>query len=158
MTIRVLFMLALVGLITTLPLQGQPGGGRGGMGGMRNVQGGGIEQSIAFLMFDEKVALTDQQLIKLRAALKDKYARQREVGEQIRAAMEEAGADFGAVRETMMSMRETREQLNEEVKVLIAGVLNEDQAVAFEKHQREQQQMRRGFGGGRGRGQWGGGG
>ena len=115
-----------------------------------------VEQILAFLAFDEKMKVSDEQFVGLRSVLKDAYAKQQEMGQEMRQAMQDSEGDREAMREKMMSMREVIGQANQEMKEKIAAVLDEKQVVRLEKHLEELQERGGGFGGrggfGRGRG------
>jgi len=156
-THKITLLLLATGLLSTLPLQAQPGGG----GGMRGMRGGvRAEQILSYLAFDEKIVVSDEQLLKLRAALKESYAKQQEMTKTIRAEMEANDGDFDAVREKMMEMREEVGKTTEAMKESVAAVLNKKQNKLLNKHMKKLEERRgRGFGGrGGGRGGRGGGG
>ncbi len=133
---------ALGCLLVALPAVAQPGGGGRGQGGGRGMMGGGLspEQVLGMLAFDDRFAVTDEQLVKLRAGLKNTYVKQQS------AMVDMAGGDWQAMRE---AMREHMETVREEVMATLGQVLNEDQLSKFNQ-QMEEAQARRG--------QWGGGG
>lgn len=152
---------ALGCLLVALPAIAQPGGGGGGRGmgggGGRGMMGGGLspEQVLGMLAFDDEYAVTDEQLVKLRAGLKATYVKQQNM-----MADMASGGDWQAMRETM---RENMENMREEVMATLGQVLNEEQLTKFNQ-QMEEAQARRGQWGGGGQrgggggGQWGGGG
>ncbi len=154
---------ALCGVLISLPVIAQPGGGGGrGMGGGRAMMGGGLspEQVLGTLAFDDQYAVTDDQLLKLRAGLKATYDKQQNMMADLAS-----GGDWQAMRE---AMRENMETMRESVMATLGAVLNEDQMAKFNQ-QMEEAEARRGQwgggsgqrgggGGGGGGGQWGGGG
>ena len=147
----------LISLVSSWSATAQPGGG-GGFGGGRGMMRGGAapEQILGLLAFDEKMAVSDEQLVQLRAALREPYEKQRKMQEDLRASFAEGGAeemDWEALRETMMAMRT-------ELMETVAGVLDEGQVEALKKHLQDQQARRGGRGGpggsGGGGSRWGG--
>ena len=146
---RIVWVLMLLALgAATVQAQPQRGGGSRGM-----PRGPGVEQVLAFLAFDESVAVSDKQLVEIRAALRDVYARQQEMGQAMREARSASQGDFEAMREMFMSLREEMGQLQEETDAKLAELLTAEQSTALKAHveevaARRQQQ----FGGGGRRG------
>ena len=153
------------GLFVVLPLQAQPWQGGGLRGMMRG--GGGVEQILVFLAYDEKMKVSDEQWVKLRTALKESYAKQVEMREQMSQAWalsripsqaEDNEDGREAAREAMRGMREEMEQAIKGMQEKVTAVLDEKQTKLFEKHLKEMQERRERRGGGRwGRGRGGGG-
>lgn len=139
-----LLTLAGLSLALSLPVEAQRGqGGRGGGGG-----GGGArvspEQILGILAFNDALNVSDEQLLKARAALKESYSEQQEMFQ----AMRGGEIERDEIREKMMAMRG---------KILsqVSAILDKDQVEALKKHMASQ---RGGFGGRGGRGGPGGGG
>ena len=139
-----IWMLAL-SLVSTLSVEAQPSrqmrGPAGMMGGAR------VEQILGFLAFDEKVGVTDDQLLELRKVLKEIYVKQQEMMQEIQQQMRDSDGDFQQVREKMMALRGEMGQMNEEMQQKISGVLNAKQVEQFKKHMEKLQsdrQSRRG--------------
>ena len=124
-------------LLSLAMTEAQPGR----MGGQAMGGGMSLEHTLAFLAFDESVALKDDQLIALRAGLKDLYAEQQEMIADMR--QNRGNMDFEVVREQMAAMEE-------DLKETLGKVLDEDQAAVLDKHMQELQAARGGWGGGRG--------
>ena len=127
---RILSFLAIVIAGVADTVEAQPGGrgGRGGRGGVSP------EQILGIAAFDAKAAVTDQQLIRLRNALKPIRKRQQELMASVRSGER----DFGDVRDDMMALRG-------EAIGAVSSVLSEAQVEAIK--QRMQRQGRGGRGG-----------
>jgi len=126
----------LLSLAMTEAQPGRMGGRAMGMGAGMN-----LEHTLAFLAFDESVALDDDQLIALRAGLKDLYAEQQEMIADMR--QNRGNMDFEVVREQMAAVEE-------DLKETLGKVLTEAQVALLDKHMKELQSARSGWGGGRG--------
>ena len=144
------------------PQQPQRGGqGQGGQG-QRGQRGGvqvqrflPVEQVMTYLAFNENVALSDAQLVKVRASLKGIYAKRQELQRSLRGSNDQQAA--------MQKVRALRMEMTQG----LAAILNEDQTKGLqEMMQRMGQRGQRGQGqrgqrggqGGRGGGRGGGGG
>ena len=128
-------------LTSTVALEAQPGGRRGGMGG-----GMAPEQIFSLLAFDEKFNVTDKQLVALRQALKPLFVEQR----QMMAEMFSGEVDFRAMRE---KMREHQTKMREKIMAALATALDAEQIEALKAHlQQAQRQQQRQRGGPRGGG------
>ena len=141
------FMLFAIG---TAAVEAQPQRGGGSRGMPRGIN---IEQVLAFLAFDESVAVSDKQLVEIRAALRDIYARQQKMNQAMREARSASQGDFEAMREVFMPLREEMGQLQEETDARLAELLTAEQGAVLKAHveevaARRQQQ----FGGGGRRG------
>jgi len=120
------------------------GGGRGRRGG----GGGGVNASqiLGMLAFDEDSNVTDDQLVKLRNALKPVHQKQNDLLRSVRSGER----DFQDVREDMMSLRT-------ELLSAVSSVLSEPQVERL-KEQMQRQAQRGGRQGGQRRQREGGGG
>ena len=131
-------------LSSTVALEAQPGGRRGGTGG-----GVSPEQIFSLLAFDEKFNVTDKQLVALREVLKPLFVEQR----QMLAEMFSGGrgeTDFRALRE---KMREQQSKMREQMMAGLAAALDAEQIEALRAHlQQQQRQQQRQRGGPRGGG------
>lgn len=129
--------LSLVGILSieAQQRQGMRGPGRM-MGGVR------VEQVLAFLAFDEKVGVTDDQFLKLRKVLKGIYVKQQEMTQEMQEMRRAGGGDFQKLLEQMTAMRE-------KMKEQISAVLNADQIKQVEEYMDELESSR---GGRQGRG------
>ena len=128
-------------LTSTVALEAQPGGRRGGMGG-----GIAPEQIFSLLAFDEKFNVTDKQLVALRQALKPLFVEQR----QMMAEMFSGEVDFRAMRE---KMREHQTKMRDKIMAALATALDAEQIEALKAHlQQAQRQQQRQRGGPRGGG------
>jgi len=98
-----------------------------------------LEGTIGFLAFDEKMAVRDDQLVAIRAALKDVHAKRAALVEEMRG-----GADRQAMRGKIQSLRTA---MIDQVK----GVLDDSQDKLLDDYLKQIQEMRRRFqqGGGR---------
>lgn len=131
----------VLGLSSTVALEAQPGGRRGGVGG-----GIAPEQIFSLLAFDEKFNVTDKQLVALRQALKPLFVEQR----QMMAEMFSGEVDFRAMRE---KMREHQTKMREKIMAALATALEAEQIEALKAHlQQAQRQQQRQRGGPRGGG------
>ena len=146
---KVVLAVAVGCVLAALPVVAKPGGGGGGSGGFGGGMGGGLtpEQVLGLLAFDDKFAVTDKQLVALRAGLKESYAKQREMMEELMSG----DVDWQAMREGQAAMRT-------EVMEIVAGVLSAEQMDTLKRHMAEAQERRGGMGGNRGGTRGGGGG
>ena len=135
-------MLALALLVAgpamAQPPEGQRPGGAGAMGARFNV-----EQLMGSLAFDEKIGVTDDQLIKLRGALKEIYGKQQDMMKKLRGGSREG------MRERMTAMRTEMMTMRTQMMEKIATVLNEKQVEQLKKTMQRAQSQR---GGRQGRG------
>ncbi len=138
-------------LASTVALEAQPGGRRGGSGG-----GIAPEQIFSLLAFDEKFNVTDKQLVALREALKPLFVEQRQMMAEMFSSGRGGETDFRALRE---KMREQQGKMREQIMAALATALDAEQVEALKEHlqqaQRQQQRQRggpRGGGGGPGGG------
>lgn len=98
-------LLLFVGLLTALSVEAQPQGRRGrGRGGPRRAEMMlaarlPVEQVLGFLAFNAEVELTNDQLLKVRDALKGLYAKRSELAKEMREG------DRQAVMEKMGGLR-----------------------------------------------------
>ena len=137
--------------------QGQGQRGQGQRGGVQVQRFLPVEQVLSYLSFNENVALTDEQLVKVRASLKGVYAKRQELQRSLRGSNDQQAA-MQKVRALRMEMMQG-----------LTAILNENQTKVFqEQMQRMGQRGQRGQGqrgqgqrggqGGRGGGRGGGGG
>ncbi len=138
-------------LASTVALEAQPGGRRGGMGG-----GMTPEQIFVLLAFEEKFNVNDKQLIALREVLKPIYVEQQQMMAEMFSSGSRGETDFRAMRE---KMREQQSKMREQMMAALATALDAEQVEALKAHlqqaQRQQQRQRggpRGGGGGPGGG------
>lgn len=114
--VKLSIVLLGLGLFAILQAGAQPGtpirGGRMMMGG----GGGSPEQILGFLAFDDKVGLKDDQLLKLRGALKETYQKH----QKIRETMQSGEGDFEKMRQQIQT-------LQGEIVEKAAGILDEKQ-------------------------------
>ncbi len=143
--------IAAVCLTSTVALEAQPGGRRGGMGG-----GVTPEQIFSLLAFEEQFNVTDKQLIALREVLKPIYVEQQQMMAEMFSSGSRGETDFRALRE---KMREQQSKMREKMMAALATALDAEQVEALKAHlqqaQRQQQRQRggpRGGGGGPGGG------
>ena len=136
---------------------GQGQGGRGQRGGVQVQRFLPVEQALTYLAFNENVALSDEQLVKVRASLKGIYAKRQELQRSLRGSNDQQAA-MQKVRALRMEMMQG-----------LTAILNENQTKVFQEQmqrmgQRGQRGQRGGQGGqgggrgGRGGGRGGGGG
>ncbi len=119
--------------------QGERGGARGGIQVQRFLP---VEQVLTYLLFDENVGLSDEQLVKVCASLKGVYTKRQELQRSLRGSNDQQVA-VQKVSALRMEMTQG-----------LSAILNEDQTKAF---QGEMQRMsQRGQRGQRGQGQRGG--
>ena len=136
-------------LVGALPVEAQPQRGmRDSEGMMGMMRGARVEQVLAFLAFDEKVDVTDEQFLKLRKVLKGFYVEQQDMMEEMQEMRRAGGGDF---QELFEEMTEIREEMNEK----ISAVLDAEQVKLFEEYMKTLASRRGGFqrrssGGGRG--------
>ena len=114
-----------------------------------------VEQVLSYLSFNENVALSDEQLVKVRASLKGVYTKRQELQRSLRGSNDQQAA--------MQKVRALRMEMTQG----LTAILNEDQTKVFQAEmQRMSQRGQRGQGqrgqrggqGGRGGGRGGGGG
>ena len=119
---------------------GQGQGGRGGArGGVQVQRFLPVEQVLSFLSFNENVALSDEQLVKVRASLKGVYTKRQELQRSLRGSTDQQAA--------MQKVRALRMEMTQG----LTAILNEDQTKVFqEEMQRMSQRGQRGQGGQRG--------
>ena len=135
-------------LASTVALEAQRGGRRGGSGGM----GGGVapEQVFSLLAFEEKFKVNDKQLLALREVLGPLYAEQRQMMAEMFSGRE---TDFRAMRD---KMREQQSKMREKIMAALSKVLSAEQVEALKGHLQQQEQRQRsgprGGGGGPGGG------
>ena len=132
--------------------QGQGQRGQGQRGGVQVQRFLPVEQVLSYLAFNENVALSDEQLVKVRASLKGIYAKRQELQRSLRGSNDQQAA--------MQQVRALRMEMTQG----LSAILNEDQTKGLqEMMQRMGQRGQRGQGqrggqGGRGGGRGGGGG
>ncbi len=123
--------------------EGRGGRGRGRRGGAARLRMMlPVEQTLGFLAFDRKMALKDDQLLKIRGALKEIHGKRAELEKEMRN-----GADRQQVMQKLGGLRDT---MFKEVK----AVLDDSQDRVLDGYL---ERMRRGFQRGRGGGRRGGG-
>ena len=122
----------------------QPGGGGGGRG-MRGqggpMMGGGMvsaEQILGSLALDPEIALTDEQLVQLRANLIQTY----QIQLDLREAMRSGAIDFQEIRGEMSDLRD-------EILEQATAVLDEAQKKTFDANMAAMRSARGQMGGGR---------
>ncbi len=92
---------------------GRGRGGRGGGARLRMMLP--LEQTLGFLAFDKKLALKDNQLIKIRSDLKDIHAKRAELEKQMRSGadrqqlMQKLGGIRGAMFEKIKAVLDDRQ-------------------------------------------------
>ena len=130
-------------------LESQPGGRRGGMsGGM----GSGVspEQVFSLLAFDEKLNVSDKQLIALREVLKPLYVEQREMMAEMFGGAGGSGVrDFQAMRE---ALREQQGEMRDKIMGALATALTGKQIEGLKARLQQGQWQRGGPRGGSPRG------
>ena len=132
-------------LSSTVALEAQPGGRRGGTGG-----GVSPEQVFSLLAFDEKFNVTDKQLVALREVLKPLFVEQRQMLAEMFSAARGGETDFRAMRERM---REQQAEMREQMMAALATALEAEQVETLKAHlQQQQRQQQRQRGGPRGGG------
>ena len=132
-------------LASTMALEAQPGGRRGGMGG-----GIAPEQIFSLLAFEEKFNVTDKQLVALREVLKPLFVEQRQMMAEMFSSTSRGETDFRALRE---KMREQQSKMREQMVAALATALDDEQIEALKAHlQQAQRQQQRQRGGPRGGG------
>ena len=154
---RFVFFLLVFLVATAVEAQPPRGGGRDGGGG----RGGAaflvnrmvpIEQVMGYLAFDDKIALKDDQLIKIRQALEEVNGKR----DGLRQELQGQGGDMQAARQKVM-------MLAREMNLAVAGALDAKQTEEFKGYMKRMQERAQRGGGGRGgqggrrRGQGGGG-
>lgn len=151
---RLFGVLAMAMLIATAcDVWAQPrgdGGGQGRRGGVQVQRFLPVEQVLSYLAFNDNIALTDEQLTKVRATLKGIYTKRQELQRSMRENNDQQAA--------MQSVRELRMEMTQGLR----EILTADQDKLFqEQMQRMSQRGQRGQGGqgrgGQGRGGQGGG-
>ena len=117
--------------------QGQRGQGqRGGVQVQRLLP---VEQALTYLAFNENVALSDAQLVKVRASLKGIYAKRQELQRSLRGSNDQQAA--------MQKVRALRMEMTQG----LTAILNENQTKGLqEMMQRMGQRGQRGGQGGQG--------
>ena len=141
-TIGMLATMAAVLMFDTVMAQPEGGGRRRGGGGVN------ASQILGMLAFDEESNVTDDQLVRLRNALKPINQKQNDLMRSVRSG----DRDFQDVREDMMALRG-------ELLEAVSSVLNTAQVERLkEQMQRLAQRGQGGEGGRRQRGGGGGGG
>ena len=138
-------------LASTVALEAQPGGRRGGSGG-----GVTPQQVFVLLAFEEKFNVNDKQLLALREVLKPLFVEERQMMAEMFSSGSRGETDFRALRE---KMREQQSKMREQMMAALAAALDAEQIEALKAHlqqaQRQQQRQRggpRGGGGGPGGG------
>ena len=138
-------------LSSTVALEAQPGGRRGGSGG-----GVTPQQVFVLLAFEEKFNVNDKQLLALREVLKPLFVEERQMMAEMFSSGSRGETDFRAMRE---KMREQQSKMREQIMAALAAALDAEQIEALKAHlqqaQRQQQRQRggpRGGGGGPGGG------
>jgi len=96
--------------------QGMPGGRMGGGMGMP------VEMVLGQLALDPEIELSDEQLLQLRASLRDLYQEQAQMREDTRSG----DVDFRQMREIMAGFRE-------DLTAALSAVLTEDQLGKYEE-------------------------
>ena len=141
-------------LTASLDLWAQPGGGGGrGCGGRGGARGGAqvlrflpLEQILGYLVFNEDVALSNDQLVKVREVLKVAYSGRAELQRSLRGNNDQQAA--------MSQVRKLRTEMTQG----LSTILNDDQTKALQTYmQRMNQRGGRGGQGGRGSGRGSGG-
>ena len=121
-------------------LEAQPGGWRGGPSG-RTEAGVSPAQVFSLLAFDEKLNVTDKQLVALREVLKPLYVQQRQLMEEMFSGPGGPGArDFQAMRQ---ELRQQQEEMGDRIMGALATALTGEQIDAL-KAQLQRGQGRRG--------------
>ena len=152
------FLAVAMVLVASCDVWAQPQ--RGGQGQRGQGQRGGVqvqrflpvEQMLSYLSFNENVALSDAQLVKVRASLKGIYTKRQELQRSLRGSNDQQAA--------MQKVRALRMEMTQG----LTAILNENQTKVFQEYmqrmgQRGQRGQRGGQGGqGGGRGGRGGGG
>ena len=105
-----------LGLFAILQAGAQPGSQMRGGRMMMGAGGGSPEQILGFLAFDDKVGLKDDQLLKLRGALKETYQKHL----KMRETMQSGEGDFEEMRQQIQT-------LQGEIEEKAAGILDEKQ-------------------------------
>ena len=137
-TLRLASGLLALNLLLVLPAASQPPGmGGGGMMGPRGMM---PAQLLGFVAFDEETARYDDQLVKLRTALKETHKKQQDMMEE----MFSGEVDFQEVRQ---QMRQRMMELSKETREKAAGVLDEEQVERLKAHMDEMQSRMRPGGG-----------
>lgn len=111
--------------LTASSIIAQPGdwGGRSMGGGLS------VEQVLGMLAFDDQYAVTDEQLIQMRAGFKKIYAKRQDLMDDMNS-----GGDRRAMRE---AIREHMQSARTEVMATLEDVLNKDQLDAFNRQIQE---------------------
>ena len=116
--------------------QGERGGARGGIQVQRFLP---VEQVLTYLLFDENVGLSDEQLVKVCASLKGVYTKRQELQRSLRGSNDQQVA--------MQKVSALRMEMTQG----LSAILNEDQTKAFQgEMQRMSQRGQRGQRGGQG--------
>ena len=123
-------------------LEAQPGGRRGGMsGGM----GFGVspERVFSLLAFEEKLNVSDKQLIALREVLKPLYVEQRRMMAEMLGGARGSGArDFQAIRE---QFQERQGEMRDKIMGALATALTREQIEGVAARLQEGQWQRGGL-------------
>lgn len=114
------------------------GGGQGRRGGVQVQRFLPIEQVLSYLAFNENIALTDEQLVGVRAALKGIYTKRQELQRSLRESNDQQAA--------MQSVRELRMEMTQG----LSAILDEEQTKTLQAFM--QRAGQRGQRGGQGRG------
>ena len=142
---RIVGILAVTLLMaSSIDIWAQPGGGQRGQRGQR---GGGqvlrflpVEQILGYLAFDDKAALGNDQLIKVREVLKATHAKRAELQRSMRGNNDQQAA--------MQEVRKLRTEMTQG----LSAILNEDQTKGLQEYMQRMGQRGRGGPGGRGSG------
>ena len=154
---RFVFFLLVFLVATAVEAQPPRGGGRDGGGG-RGGRGGAaflvnrmvpIEQVMGYLAFDDKIALKDDQLVKIRQALKALNGKRDGLRQELQGQGQ--GGDMQAARQKVM-------MLAREMNQAVAGALDAKQTEEFKGYMKRMQERAQRGGGGRGGGRGGQGG
>ena len=140
----------VVVLAAALCAEAQPRGGDRSPAQMAEMRVRGqlpVEQVIGFLAFDEKMGVTDDQLLKVRKELKVFYEKRADYAKKIAQDMEGV-EDRQAMMEKMRAMGGEMQELRQEMMGKISGVLDAKQTKLLEGYLKTM----RGAGGRGGRG------
>ena len=148
-TRRMAVWTVVLSLSSVLLLEAQPGGRRGFTGGGM-AAGVSPEQVFSLLAFDEKLNVTDKQLIALREVLKPLYVEQRQMMAEMFVGAGGSGArDFQAMRE---ALRDQQSEMRDRIMGALATALTGEQIEALKAHLQQGQRQRGGPRGGSPRG------
>ncbi len=115
--------------------QGERGGARGGIQVQRFLP---VEQVLTYLLFDENVGLSDEQLVKVCASLKGVYTKRQELQRSLRGSNDQQVA--------MQKVSALRMEMTQG----LSAILNEDQTKAFQEYMQRMGQRGQGQRGQRG--------